>query len=104
MTFTCEISKPTQMGDNDPYALMKKAGSSNSNNTGFQLWRQDNHPIELCTSQVTHQKLNYIHNNPVAAGFVESPEEYLYSSAKDYYGLSSKLFPDIILIEPMVIR
>ncbi len=84
--------------------LMKAAGTANSNNAGFQLWRQDNHPIELFTQKVTHQKLDYIHNNPVTAGFVESPEEYLYSSAKDYYGLPSELFPEIILIEPMVMK
>jgi hypothetical protein len=32
------------------------------------------------------QKLNYIHNNPVKAEFVSSPENYLYSSAIDYAG------------------
>jgi putative transposase len=26
-----------------------------------------------------------LHYNPVEAGFVEKPEEYLYSSARDYY-------------------
>ena len=82
--------------------IMKYAGLNNSNNSGFQLWRQDNHPIELFTPQVIHQKLDYIHNNPVVSGFVENPEDYLYSSAKDYYGLASDLYPDIILIEPMV--
>ena len=30
--------------------------------------------------------LDYIHNNPVTAGFVESPEDWLYSSAKNYEG------------------
>ena len=29
-------------------------------------------------------QLNYIHTNPVEAGFVEYPEQYLYSSARDY--------------------
>ena len=80
--------------------LMENAGRNNSNNTGFQLWRQDNHPVELFTQVVTHQKLDYIHNNPVTAGFVTSPEDYLYSSAKDYYGLQPSLYPEIILIEP----
>ena len=28
-----------------------------------------------------HEKLTYLHNNPVRAGIVERPEEYLYSSA-----------------------
>jgi hypothetical protein len=31
------------------------------------------------------QKLEYIHNNPVDAGIVEKAEEYIYSSARDYY-------------------
>lgn len=30
------------------------------------------------------QKLEYIHNNPVVEGIVEKPEDYLYSSARDY--------------------
>jgi len=47
-----------------------------------------------------HQKLDYIHNNPVTAGIVERPEDYLYSSAKDYYGLTGLL--DMMLVEPMI--
>lgn len=35
------------------------------------------------------QKLNYIHNNPVKAGIVEKPEDYLYSSASAYCGMKS---------------
>ena len=30
----------------------------------------------------------YIHNNPVRAGFVKYPQDYLWSSAKRYFGLS----------------
>ena len=35
---------------------------------------------------MAHQKLDYIHNNPVAAGFVTKAEEWTYSSAIDYFG------------------
>jgi hypothetical protein len=31
------------------------------------------------------QKLNYLHNNPVAVGLVYKAEEYVYSSAADYF-------------------
>jgi hypothetical protein len=31
-------------------------------------------------------KVRYIHNNPVKAGLVASPKDYLYSSALDYEG------------------
>ena len=79
--------------------MMERAGQKNSNNSNFQLWQQDNHPIELFNSKILHQKLDYIHYNPVEAGFVEKPEDYLYSSARDYYGLPGLI--DILLVDPL---
>jgi REP element-mobilizing transposase RayT len=67
-------------------ALFKRKGLNNARNKQFQFWKQSNHPIELHTNHFTDQKMNYIHNNPVEAGWVEKPEEYLYSSAKNYAG------------------
>lgn len=66
--------------------LMKRAGEQNSNNNDFQFWQQHNQPIELFDNHIMLQKLNYIHNNPVETGFVSSPEDYVYSSARDYAG------------------
>jgi putative transposase len=66
--------------------MMEKAGKANSNNKNFQFWQQDNHPIELFDNQIMQQKLDYIHDNPVASGIVERAEDYLYSSAGDYAG------------------
>lgn len=65
--------------------IFKKAGAANSRNSVYQFWRQDNQPKELFSEKFTEQKLNYIHSNPVDAGIVEKVEEYLYSSARDYY-------------------
>ena len=67
--------------------MMEQAGRENSNNINFQCWQQDNHPISLITPFVTFQKLGYLHYNPVAGGFVEKPEDWLYSSARNYCGL-----------------
>jgi len=64
----------------------KKAGAANSNNTNNQFWQQHNQPIELWSPAVIQQKIDYTHNNPVEAGFVEMDYEYLYSSARDYNG------------------
>jgi REP element-mobilizing transposase RayT len=65
--------------------LFKVAGSDNSNNTKYQFWKPDNQP-ELCYElKFMWQKLNYMHNNPVAAGVVYKAEEYIYSSAADYF-------------------
>lgn len=66
--------------------LMKRAGAKNSNNNDWQLWQQDSHPIELYNAEITKQKLDYLHLNPVVSGFVTKAEEYMYSSAIDYYG------------------
>ena len=48
-----------------------KAGAKNSNNEHYQFWQQHNHPVELWSVPVIEQKINYIHYNPVEAGFVE---------------------------------
>jgi len=63
------------------FSEMLKAGKRNSKSQKYQLWRNDNHPIELYKTETIDQKQNYIHNNPVVSGIVQYPEEYLYSSA-----------------------
>jgi len=81
--------------------MMETAGKSNSQNLNFQLWQQDNHPIALPTLKILYQKLDYTHNNPVEAGIVERPEDYLYSSARDYCGFTGLI--EINLVEPKVL-
>lgn len=71
--------------------IFERAGKKNGNNKNFQIWNQDNHPVELSDKKIMEQKLDYIHNNPIEAGFVSSPEEYLYSSAGDYSGKNGLL-------------
>lgn len=51
----------------------------------YKLWKDDNHAIDL-THLEAMEKVDYIHRNPVKAGWVEFPEHYLYSSATDYAG------------------
>lgn len=77
--------------------MMVNAGKRNSNNNSWQLWQQDYHPIELYSYPVIKQKLEYIHQNPVEAGFVFHPEDWQYSSAGDYAG--HKGFLDVVLID-----
>jgi putative transposase len=64
--------------------LFKSAGTRNPNNTHYQFWQQHSHPIELTTDEILNQRLDYIHNNPVAAGITSYAEGYLYSSAGNY--------------------
>ena len=66
--------------------MFERAGKNNGNNINWQFWQQHNHPIELSSNSIIDQKLEYLHYNPVVAGFVESPEHWMYSSARSYYG------------------
>ncbi|WP_443938748.1 REP-associated tyrosine transposase [Pedobacter sp. MW01-1-1] len=50
--------------------MFKRAGEKNSNVRNGQFWQQHNKPIELWSNAVIDQKMDYIHNNPVEAGFV----------------------------------
>nr|WP_255369939.1 transposase [Mucilaginibacter sp. OK283] len=76
--------------------FFEREGKSNPNNENYQFWQQGNHPIEIYTNKVLDQKLDYIHNNPVTAGWVDEPHHFLYSSARDYAG--GKGLIDIILV------
>ncbi len=50
----------------------------------YQVWQEGNHPEELTNDAMIRQKLDYIHMNPVRAGLVLKPEEWLYSSVRNY--------------------
>lgn len=53
-------------------------------NKEFKIWTNNNHPEEITSMEFMMIKLNYIHENPVRAGWVKKPEDYLYSSASNY--------------------
>ena len=46
--------------------------------------QQHNKPIEIKDQEMFDKILNYIHQNPVVAGFVTKPEDWKYSSAGDF--------------------
>ncbi len=79
------------------FQMMRKAGEKNSNVKNNQFWQQHNKPIELWSNHVIDQKVDYIHNNPVEAGFVCEPQHWKYSSAVDYCGGKSTLEIDFIV-------
>lgn len=79
-------AQPTESRKEWMLWMMERAGKKNRNNLDWQFWQQDNRPIEVCHPDLLQQKLDYIHNNPVKAGFVFRPEDYPWSSAIDYAG------------------
>ena len=64
--------------------MFERAGKKQSNVKGYQFWQHHKKPIELWSTPVIKQKLEYIHNNPVVAGFVTIPTEWKYSSARNF--------------------
>ncbi|HZV69889.1 MAG TPA: hypothetical protein VFG10_10110 [Saprospiraceae bacterium] len=78
--------------------VFKYHGKYNSNNHVFQVWQQHNKPMICLTPQFTLQKLNYIHYNPVKSGLVDHPEDYRYSSARNYLGRKDTVL-DVQLID-----
>ena len=67
--------------------IFYKAGMENKRNNDFQLWQQHNHPVELSTNEMMDKRLDYLHYNPVKAGYVTAPEYWQWSSAMDYFGV-----------------
>lgn len=60
------------------FSYFAKASKQYSEN---HFWQYTVHPIFLYSNEVIAQKINYIHQNPVRAGLVNEPENYIYSSA-----------------------
>ncbi len=64
----------------------------------YQVWTHENHAIQLYSNDFIAEKIEYIHNNPVRALIVQHPEDYLYSSARNYASLSA-----VLEIEPLIL-
>ncbi|MFD2145670.1 hypothetical protein [Mucilaginibacter antarcticus] len=60
--------------------MFKKAGA-------YLACGSQGRSLATAGAAVIEQKIDYTHNNPVVAGFVENDYEYLHSSARDYAGI-----------------
>ncbi|MDD7885222.1 transposase [Flavivirga sp. 57AJ16] len=74
----------------------KKACEHLKRSQQFKVW-QDGYHAEICSSnKFIKQKLDYIHNNPVKDKIVSNPEDYVFSSARNYASLDSEL--DVVML------
>ncbi len=76
--------------------MFKFYANFNCNNRNFQVWQQDNHPVFLLTEKIIWEKVEYIHNNPVKDKIVTLPEDYYFSSARNYAHLSNDLEVELL--------
>lgn len=72
------------------------AGKYDNRITKYRFWQDKSHPIELTPTEMIDQRINYIHENPVRTGVVAVAENYLYSNARNYAGLSSVIDIDLV--------
>ena len=54
----------------------------------YQFWEEGSHPQQIGNDEMMRQNLEYMHNNPVVRGYVDEPEHWRYSSARNYEGRS----------------
>ncbi|UOY05998.1 transposase [Muricauda sp. SCSIO 64092] len=55
--------------------MFEHGGKKKGNISKYQFWQHHNKPIELWSTSVIKQKIDYVHNNPVESGFVTEPTE-----------------------------
>lgn len=80
-----EISELLQeAGNKKLLKYFSKAAEKTGQGNEYKIWQTGSHPEAIVSHNFFIQKLNYIHENPVRKGFVEKPEHWVYSSAKNY--------------------
>ena len=64
-------------------SAFERAGEE-SGRSQNKVWQDSYWDVNIYTERFLRQKLNYLHRNPVRAGLVERPEDYWYSSYRNY--------------------
>lgn len=64
--------------------LFRHAAKRQNKSGEYQVWTHENHAVETTSNALIESKVEYIHENPVKAGIVKKPEDYIYSSAPVY--------------------
>ncbi|MBI4665795.1 MAG: transposase [Nitrospinae bacterium] len=64
----------------------------------IQIWQKTHSPKKLISWEFLKQKLEYIHNNPLAKKWrlCDRPENFAWSSARDYLGQSGPLPVEVV--------
>lgn len=78
-------------------ARLRFAKKAHKSDRQYQFWQEGSHAEMVFSEAVMREKLEYIHQNPVKRGYVDMPEHWRYSSARNYAGL-----PGLIGIDPWV--
>lgn len=66
--------------------VFKETANRTGKDQEYKVWQSGYHPIGIHSERFFKQKLHYIHQNPVRKGYVTTPEDWKFSSAKNYAG------------------
>ena len=67
-------------------ARLRFAKPAHKRDREFPFRQEGSHAEMIFSDPVMREKLDYIHRNPVKRGYVDMPEYWRYSSARDYLG------------------
>ena len=99
-----KLEKENNVETNNALTIFKEAGEKLKRIKNYKVWQDGNRPMVLYTNKFIWQKINYIHNNAVEAGLVSIPEDYMFSSARNYAELNSLLEIDLISRELITVK
>ncbi len=68
---------------------MEREGVTGEKGQVFKLWKDRFDDLVLTKRETTITKIHYIHANPVRKGLVSCPEDWFYSSAREYMSIGS---------------
>ncbi len=74
-----EATKRTQL-----LLQFERCRKSHKRASDHQVWQEGVHPQEIRDRSMLEQKIAYVHNNPVRRGYVDAPEYWRLSSARNY--------------------
>jgi REP element-mobilizing transposase RayT len=63
-------------------SVFRRAGIKQG--TKIKIWQDDFHPVAIVSEKWFYEKMSYMHENPVRKGFVRNPEDWKYSSARNW--------------------
>jgi len=76
--------KENSFGD----SLMKLRITERADEQKYSVYQHHPNAFRITGEDAFLQKVNYIHLNPVRAGLVEHPDDYLYSSSRQWHNRS----------------
>ena len=78
-------------------AYFEKACEHLKREQQYKVWQDGYHAEHIYSNFFIKQKINYIHDNSVKEKLVALPEDYYFSSARNYTGLDNDL--EIIVLD-----